>query len=103
MNAEPLQASDGSPEVAGAVASFTDVTEAHALAEQLALHRDRLEELVRARTRDVEAALAARHEAERFSRLVSDTIPGRVAYWDAARVCRFANRRFCEQIGRAHV
>jgi len=43
---------------------------------------------------------AVRREAERFSRLVADSIPGRVAYWDRDLICRFANTHFCAWTGK---
>jgi two-component system sensor histidine kinase/response regulator len=45
---------------------------------------------------------AARREAEDFTRLVADSIPGRVAYWDRDAICRFANGHFCDWLGRTH-
>ncbi len=44
----------------------------------------------------------ARREAEAFTRLVADSIPGRVAYWDPDHTCRFANSQFCRWLGRSH-
>ena len=55
-------------------------------------------EVVEARSR-LEGLNAALSEADRFTRLVADTIPGRVAYWTRDRVCAFANRRFCDWVG----
>ena len=52
-------------------------------------------------TRQHHAALVeALGEAERFNRLVADSLPARVAYWDATLHCRFANRHFCEWLGK---
>jgi PAS domain S-box-containing protein len=56
-------------------------------------------EVVVARER-AERLNAALVDAERFTRLVADSIPGRVAYWDCDLVCRFANRHFCEWLGK---
>ena len=39
--------------------------------------------------------------AEHFSRMIAETIPGRLVYWDRDRRCRFANQRFCEGIRRS--
>ncbi|MBZ8141149.1 hypothetical protein CLD22_14700 [Rubrivivax gelatinosus] len=33
-------------------------------------------------------------ESERFLRGLTDSVPGRIAYWDAEPACRFANRAF---------
>ena len=51
-----------------------------------ATNRIRAEEAVRA--------------SEDLMRVVTDNIPGRVAYWDRDLRCRFVNRRYCETIGR---
>jgi signal transduction histidine kinase/ActR/RegA family two-component response regulator len=64
VNAEPLR-TDPQGDVIGAVVSFSDVTEAHTLAAQLAAHRDRLEDLVQARTAELTDALQAQRAAER--------------------------------------
>ncbi|MBL8345109.1 MAG: response regulator [Rubrivivax sp.] len=56
-------------------------------------------ETVQARER-LEQANRALSEAEHFTRLVADSIPGRVAYWDGDLVCRFANRHFCDWLGK---
>jgi PAS domain S-box-containing protein len=47
-----------------------------------------------------EQADRALDEAEQFTRLVADSLPGRVAYWDRDLVCRFANRHFCDWLGK---
>jgi PAS domain S-box-containing protein len=56
-------------------------------------------EAVEARRR-VECANDALTEAEAFTRMVADTLPGRVTYWDSDRRCRFVNRLVAEQLGR---
>ena len=35
-------------------------------------------------------------QADAFTRLIADNIPGRVSYWDADQRCRFVNRSSCE-------
>ena len=40
------------------------------------------------------------HEAEAFTRMIADSLPGRVAYWDRELRCRFVNRLFAERKGR---
>ena len=57
-------------------------------------------ELVESRRR-LEQLNEALAEAEQFTRLVADSLPGRVAYWDHDQICRFANRHFCEWLGKA--
>ncbi|MBL8302011.1 MAG: response regulator, partial [Ideonella sp.] len=56
-------------------------------------------ELVQARQHHA-ALVEALGEAERFNRLVADSLPARVAYWDATLHCRFANRHFCDWLGK---
>ncbi|MGE4239406.1 ATP-binding protein [Ramlibacter sp.] len=40
--------------------------------------------------------LAGLRASEHLTRVVTDALPGRVAYWDAGMRCLFANREFCE-------
>ncbi|TXC65831.1 PAS domain S-box protein [Piscinibacter aquaticus] len=47
----------------------------------------------------LERALADRRAAEDFLRLVADSLPARLSYWDRDNRCRFANRGFCEWHG----
>jgi PAS domain S-box-containing protein len=49
------------------------------------------------RLRQSNAELA---RAEAFARTIAENIPGRVVYWDRDRVCRYANRHFCQWFGR---
>ena len=74
------------------VTTARDVSQRHRLDEELARHRHRLEERVAERT-------AALESTARFVQTITDTVPGRVAYWDRNRVCRFANRGYHEWFG----
>ena len=38
--------------------------------------------------------------SEDLMRVVTDNIPGRVAYWDRDMRCRFVNRAYCDMVGR---
>ncbi|MBW8756266.1 MAG: PAS domain S-box protein [Burkholderiales bacterium] len=40
-------------------------------------------------------------QAESFTRGIADNLPVRVAYWDADERCRFANKVYCEWIGKS--
>jgi PAS domain S-box-containing protein len=40
-------------------------------------------------------------QAESFTRGIADNLPVRVAYWDADERCRFANKVYCDWIGRS--
>ena len=46
------------------------------------------------------AAQEALRASEDLMRVVTDNIPGRVAYWDRDLRCRFVNRKYCESVGR---
>ncbi|MCB1997641.1 MAG: PAS domain-containing protein, partial [Rhodoferax sp.] len=96
INAEPLR--DGAAgAVRGAVLSLSDITASRRQAAELVKHRDHLEALVQERTAALASALQAREAAEAFLRMVADTLPGRVVYWDMARRCRFANAQACRR------
>jgi PAS domain S-box-containing protein len=62
--------------------------------DALVRHREHLEELVEERTAALTQALAQLKDAEEFTRLVADNIPGRIVYWDSELRCRFVNRSF---------
>ena len=46
--------------------------------------------------RRLAAANQALVVAEKRSRLIADSVPGRLSYWDREARCRFVNRYFCE-------
>jgi two-component system, sensor histidine kinase and response regulator len=93
-----LNPDDGS--VMSVVTSFTDITLRKQQDDELALHRHRLEELVAERTRALQAANLQLEDVARFNRTITDTLPGRVAYWDAQLNCQFANRSYLEWYGK---
>jgi PAS domain S-box-containing protein len=71
------------------------------LAEQeLVRHRDHLEDLVTERTRSLELANQAVVQQRALLRNIADAIPGLVSYWDADRICRFANTAYRDWFGR---
>ena len=70
-----------------------DITEHKRQGRELDRHRHHLEELVGLRT----LALA---QAEAFTRLVAESIPGMVGYWDKDRCCRFANHAYARWFNR---
>ncbi|MGE0315340.1 MAG: response regulator [Lautropia sp.] len=55
-------------------------------------------EFVQARER-LESLNQAIAEAARFTRMIADMVPGRIAYWDGDQVCRFANCHFSAWLG----
>ncbi len=83
----------------GAVLSFADVTDERAAMAQLAAHRERLEELVQARTQALEQALAAQREVETFAQTVTDAQPTLLAYWDRELRLRFVNKAYLDWFG----
>ncbi len=100
LNAQPVT-DPQSARLLAVVMSITDITERRALAQEIEQHRNHLQALVEQRTHALEQANAQLAEAVRFVRTVADNLPGRVAYWDRALVCRFANRAYFEWFGKA--
>ncbi|MFO1329540.1 MAG: PAS domain-containing protein [Rubrivivax sp.] len=97
INVESLGADGGQRR--GAVVSFSDVTELHEQAMQLARHRDELESKVRERTAELESALRAKGAAESFSQVITDAMPTLLAYWDRELRLRFANKAYLDWFG----
>ena len=78
-----------------------DITERHAAeAEQrrtsaeLDAHRHHLQELVNARTEQLQRLNDALSDGERFIRTVADNQPNLVSYWTMDRRCLFANKAY---------
>ncbi|WP_416461036.1 response regulator [Rubrivivax gelatinosus] len=98
VNAEPVRdPHDG--RLLAIVASWDDVTERRETTEELRRHRLHLQQLVEERTRELKHAIAGLAEAERSARMIADSLPGLVAYWDRDMCCQFANRGYCEWFG----
>lgn len=55
------------------------------------------------RTHDQAMAAAHRHleDSERFIRMITDNIPGMVAYWGSNLRCKYANKAYLEWFGRS--
>ncbi len=77
-----------------------DVTERKRAAAELERHRERLEELVHERTRELETAVAARIQSENFAQTMTDHQPTLLAYVDRQRKVRFANRAWLDWFGK---
>ena len=77
-----------------------DVTQGKLAGLELEKYRDHLEELIHARTRELEVANGLLADRERFVVAVTDSIPGMVGYWDTEMRCRFANSKYLEWFGR---
>jgi len=77
-----------------------DIAERKAAAAELERHRERLEELVHERTRELEAAVAARIESENFAQTMTDHQPTLLAYVDREHRIQFANRAWLDWFGK---
>ncbi|MGJ4748553.1 PAS domain-containing protein, partial [Leptospira sp. SA-E8] len=93
VSAEPLR--DPAGELSAVVSSFRDVTERKRVQIELRAYQERLETMVAERTQALTAEVQARRQAEYFSRLVADIVPGRIAYWDRDVRCLFVNKTYC--------
>ena len=78
-----------------------DIGDRKIAAAELERHRDRLEELVLERTRELQAAVAARIESENFAQTVTDHQPTLLAYVDIDRRIQFANRAWLAWFGKS--
>ena len=100
ISAVPLTSAD-SGQLSGAVATIVDVTAQHRMEDDLRRHRDELETQVAQRTRELVDANATLADSLRFTREITDAIPGLVTYWDRDLCCQFANRTYLNSIGLA--
>ena len=91
--------SPDSGELVAVVTSFADVTRRLRLEAEASRHRDELESLVAARTRELTAANETLEETARFNRDITEAIPGLVTFWDRDLRCRFANRSYLQWCG----
>ena len=66
----------------------------------VAQERHQFENALLQARRDAEGSAEALAQSQRFIRKVAETIPGQVAYWDADRCCRFANKHYLDALGR---
>ncbi|MEZ5628932.1 MAG: PAS-domain containing protein [Rhodocyclaceae bacterium] len=97
----------------GFIALYSDITEAERQREQIDRHQAELEGHIRERTAalteanaELKAAIEANHQitaalqhSEAKLRLITDTIPAHVAYFDASWTYRYANKRYAEWFG----
>jgi two-component system sensor histidine kinase/response regulator len=79
--------------IIGLFAMVRDLTDSQRTTAELQQHREHLEDLVAARSAELQQAL-------RFSQSIADAIPGLVGYWDRDFRCRFANRSYIDWYGR---
>jgi two-component system sensor histidine kinase/response regulator len=93
VRAAPIRQADG--RVTHHLLVGEDVTEHQRQGAELERYRMHLEDLVAARTE-------ALGQAEAFTHLIADNIPGFVAYWDKDLRCRFANQALADFVGRTN-
>ena len=86
-------------ELMAVVTSFADVTNRKRLEAELDQIRVGLEGQVAKRTLALQFANDALQNSARFNKAITDTIPGRVAYWDAKQRVRFANPSYAAWFG----
>jgi PAS domain S-box-containing protein len=55
-----------------------------------------LAEQVEARTSELDHAYRELSDSSRFVRTITDSLPGRVSYWDTDLICRFANQTYLD-------
>ena len=82
------------------VSIVEDITERRRIAAAVRRQQQNLEDKVAARTLELRQAMQARVESEHLLRSIADNIPDMMAYWDAQRVLRFANRPYANWYGR---
>ncbi|RTL58100.1 MAG: response regulator [Rhodocyclaceae bacterium] len=99
----------------GLAVIYTDVTEQRRTSRLIEEHQQELEERVRARTAELESAnrqlteahdknvqiTAALQRSEGRIRLITDTIPAMIGYFDKDMIYRYANRGYCAWFGRS--
>jgi PAS domain S-box-containing protein len=73
-----------------------DVTERKRIDLELDQHRHHLQQLVAARTRELEVLNSQLRESEDFVKTITDNVPGLVSYWDADMRCKFANKAYAD-------
>ena len=91
---------DGAGQVQHLVSIVEDISVARRNVLELERHRHELEAQVAQRTAELHQAMQARTVSERFLRNIADNLPDMVGYWDAGRVCRFANLAYRRWFGR---
>ena len=75
-----------------------DVSERRHIESELEQHRQHIEDLIQVRSSP--STEPDRSDADTLARLVTQRVPGRVAYWDRDMRCRYVNDYYCSWYGR---
>jgi two-component system, sensor histidine kinase and response regulator len=95
--AAPIRDAQG--EVTHCVRIGEDITEGRRLDDELARHRDHLEELVAERTQALQRAMEAQREGDAFLHALAANLPTGIVYWDSGLRLRFANPIYLRWFG----
>ncbi len=90
----PLHDNDGN--FLGLFGLHRDISQRREHRQTLQRQHDALEQQVKARTAELQAAVASLEDSARFNRTITDNLPVRITYWDAGMHCRFANQTFLQ-------
>ncbi|MBL8302655.1 MAG: response regulator, partial [Ideonella sp.] len=95
--ASPIRAGDG--RITHYLGIDEDITERKRIDDELVRYRDHLEELVTARTRDLQRALEAQRDTDAFLNAIAANLPSGIVYWDRELRLRFANPAYLNWFG----
>ena len=100
VSAQPVVSPDSGKTLA-VVTLFSDVTVRKQQADELARHREQLALLVAERTAALQDTNHRLDDALRFTRALTDVLPGFVTYWDSGLRLRYANPRALALFGKS--
>ncbi len=89
---------DEAGHIVGIYGIARDVSERRHIEAELDQHRQHIEDLIQVRSSPADTQGPA--DAETLNRLVTQRVPGRVAYWDRDLRCRYVNDYYCSWYGR---
>ena len=85
----------------GSIWIYTDITERKLTEDELSQHRNHLELLVNSRTAELAQAKEAAEAHDHFMQVVTDSIPGMIAYVNHDLRYEFANKAYRERYGKS--